>query len=128
MPQHWAGQRSDPSPSLPSPTTGGARGPGPVPGVDGRPPQFALTVPAHREGGTVGATKRDGPGSLEALDDGSIPTRIRACKCFESLRGRRSGEVDVLLDRERDAVKRREIATTDNCTVSGFGGFEGLLA
>jgi hypothetical protein len=79
-------------------------------------------------GGEVGAAERDRPRSLEALDDGSVPTRIRAHERLESLRGRGTGEIDVPFDREGDAVERWEIIATGDHTVSCFCGLKRLLA
>jgi hypothetical protein len=43
------------------------------------------------------------------------------------LGSRGAGDVDVVLDREGDAVERREVATGGDHAVGRFGGFEGLL-
>ena len=83
------GDAAIPSPSLPNPSgthpgrdRGGlagarrARRSPPVPRVDRRPPQLAVAVPADRAGGKVGPADGDRPGSLHALDDRGVPTRI----------------------------------------------------
>jgi hypothetical protein len=82
-----------------------------LPSPNGLMPVASATVSppleAPGEGGKVGAADGDCPGSLEARDDGSVSPRIRARQRLESLRGRRTGKIDVPFDREGDAVERR---------------------
>ena len=104
MPQHWAGWRSDPSPSLPSPNglmpvAIAAASPAlEAPGVRVR--SHGLIVAPHSSlsvcqrisaAGKVGATDRDRPGGLHPLDDRGVPTRIGLRQRLESLGGRRAG-------------------------------------
>jgi hypothetical protein len=58
---------------------------------------------------------------------GRVQIRIGRRQRLHPVRGRRTGEVDVRLDRERDAVERRQVCTTGDRTVSRLGRFQRLL-
>ncbi len=104
--------------------TGGSRA---IPGVDGRAPQFALRVPAKREVGAVGPADRDGPGSAHTLDNGRVQTWIGFREGLQPVGGRRTDEVDVLLDGEWDAVQRRDGLPAGEPAVGSLRGFDGLF-
>jgi hypothetical protein len=84
-------------------------------------------VPANGAAGKVRTADRDRSGSLQALNDGSISTGICVGQCFEPLRGRRAGDVDVLLHGERHAVERPEVSAVGDRTISRVGRFQRLL-
>ena len=78
-------------------------------------------VHAQAEVGQVGAGDRDRAGGAHALDHGRVDRGDRLGQRGHAVRGRRAGDVDVLLDRERDAVQRAEPPAAATA-VGGVGG------
>jgi hypothetical protein len=140
IPQHWAGQRSEPSPSLPSPNglipvaSAAASPPLDAPGVRDRShgftvaPHSSLSVcqrrvklgqlvrpigiaPAARIRSTTGAS-RPGYAPARALSPTVVGVPARSMFSYG----------------EGDAVERRWFSATGDDTVGYLRGFEGLLA
>jgi hypothetical protein len=70
---------------------------------------------------------RYGARCLQPRHDGGVDGRVRVLKNLESLGGRRAGEVDVLLDGERNAVQRREFPAARSRLVGCRGRVERLV-
>ena len=123
MPQHVAGLRSEPPMSLPRPiglipaASATASPPDEPPAV--RPRSHGLRVSPNSPESVCTRSAMSGqfvraigiaPGRLHPLDDRRVDRRHGLGERRQALVGRRAGEVDVLLDRERHAVQRAERA------------------
>ena len=111
IPQQWAGLRSDPPRSLPSPSgdiplamragLAAARPAGRdvgAPRVAGQPAQRRVGVHAQPEVGQVRAGERDRAGGPHALDDRGVDRDDGIGEGRHTLGRRPAGDVDVLLD------------------------------
>ena len=140
IPQHWAGWRSDPRPSFPRPNglmpvAIAAASPAlEAPGVRDR--SHGFTVAPHsslsqcQRMAPLGRFVRPigiAPAAFRRSTIGASRARIRVGQRLESLRRRRAGDVDVLLDGEGHAVERRQVSASGDRTVGRLGRFQRLL-
>ena len=85
-----------------------AGGDGRVPRVAGQAAQRGVGVHAQAEVGQVGPGERDRPGRAHPLDHRRVDRGDGLLERRHPVGGGRAGDVDVLLDGDRDAVERAE--------------------
>ena len=88
---------------------GAARRTGGIPGVQRASAAATHGVPAGSEFRQVGARERDGPRRTQALDHRRVLRGNLLCERRDPPRRGRSGDVDILLHRERDPGQRTEL-------------------
>ena len=77
-----------------------------IPGVAGQPVERAVGVHAQAHVGQVGAADRDCAGSPHPFDDRRVRRRDGIGESRDAPGRRAAGDVDIVLDGERDAVQR----------------------
>ena len=140
IPQQWAGFRSDPPMSLPSPiglipdASAAASPPLDPPavtcgfhGLRREPVERGVGVDAESEVGEVGAGEGDRSGGAHAGDGRRVDGGHRFGEGPDALGGRRPGDVDVLLHGARHAVERTEITTVGDGPIGRVGGGQRLV-
>jgi hypothetical protein len=84
-------------------------------------------VDAQAEVGQVGAAKGNRAGRAQPFHLRGVDRGDRLSQGRDRVRGRGARQVDVLLDRERDAMQRAEPSAVRHRPVGRVGGREGLV-
>jgi hypothetical protein len=98
-----------------------------VPRVAGQAVQGRVCVHAQAEVRQVGAPDGDRAGRAQPFHLGGVDRGDRLGQSRDRLRGGGARQVDVLLDRARDAVQRAEAGAVRHRPVGRVGGREGLV-
>jgi len=106
---------------------GPARGALRVPWVAGQAVQGRVGVGAQGEVRQVGPAERDRAGRAQPFHLRGVDRGDRLSQGRDPLRGRGARQVDVLLDRDRDAMQRAEPGAVRHRAVGQVGSGEGLV-
>jgi len=98
-----------------------------VPRVAGQAVQGRVGVDAQGEVRQIGTAERDRAARAQPLHRRGVDRGDRLGQGRDPLRGRGASHVDVLLDRERDAMQGAQPGTVCRQPVGLIGGREGLL-
>ena len=104
------------------PAGGAARRRRLVPRIEGAAAQRVVGRPPHRKLGSIGATHDDRAGIEQVAHHRRVIRGNEAGQRGEAVRGRLSGDVDVLLDGDRDAVQRARRRPAVDLAVLLLGG------
>ena len=102
-------------------------GPSRIPRIAGDAVQGTVRVNAQPHVGQIGPPDRHRPGLAHPLDDWRVEGNHGPSERRQSPRGRRAGQIDVLLDGEGDAVQRSQRVFGGDLAIRLVGALARLL-